>query len=125
MSNESVKNYWLGFIVAAVGIGWLIWLWRKQREVMPRPLHIGGRTTRYPLPAEETLREKPADDNLEAIEGIGPTYARRLNEAGITTYEQLSATKPAQLREITGVLRWNPADWISQAQRMGESEKLN
>jgi hypothetical protein len=43
MSNEQVRNYWLGFIVAAVGIGWLIWLWRKQREVMPRPLHITGR----------------------------------------------------------------------------------
>ncbi len=48
------------------------------------------------------LTDKTGKDNLEAIKGIGPVYVRRLHEAGIHTFEQLSQLEPEQLGEILG-----------------------
>jgi predicted flap endonuclease-1-like 5' DNA nuclease len=48
------------------------------------------------------LTDKAGRDNFEAIKGIGPVFARRLREAGIHTFEQLSRLTPGQLGEILG-----------------------
>ncbi len=48
------------------------------------------------------LTDKTGKDNLEAIKGIGPIFAKRLREAGIHTFEQLSQLTPGQLGEILG-----------------------
>jgi hypothetical protein len=61
-------------------------------------------------------------NDLTEINGIGPTFARRLNEAGITSFGQLAALDPEQARAITHAAEWqaDPADWIDQArQRVG------
>lgn len=61
-----------------------------------------------------------ATDDLTVIDGIGPTFAQRLNEAGILTYGQLANLEPDQVVEITHVANWqaDPADWIRQARAM-------
>jgi hypothetical protein len=118
MKNDHIRYYWLGFIAAAAGIGWLIWLWRKQIEVTPKPLYISGRTTAYPMSAEIPEVPEKSEDNLSAIQGIGPAYASRLNDSGITTFSQLAAADTESLIEITGVTRWNPEDWKDQAREM-------
>lgn len=43
-------------------------------------------------------------DNLQAIKGIGPVIAKRLNEAGIYTFEELSRLTPEELQEVMGPL---------------------
>jgi predicted flap endonuclease-1-like 5' DNA nuclease len=48
------------------------------------------------------LTDKSGNDNFQAIKGIGPVFAKRLREARITTFEQLSQLKPEQLGEILG-----------------------
>ncbi len=53
-----------------------------------------------PEPATEAQEFAP--DNLEAIKGIGPAIARKLNQAGIYTFEQLAAQTPASLRAALG-----------------------
>lgn len=56
-------------------------------------------------------------DNLESINGIGPTYARRLNEAGINSFATLAGAAPSKIAEIIGS-RARSADidsWIAQA----------
>ena len=118
MSDDHIRNYWLGFIVAAVGVSWLIWLWRKQREVMPKPLHISGRTAAYPVTADVEPDKPQEPDDLESIQGIGPAYARRLNDSGIATFAQLAKADPGELRTITGVTRWDPEEWIAEARTM-------
>lgn len=70
-------------------------------------------TTTAVLPAPPT-----AVDDLTRIKGIGPTYARRLQEAGIRTFAALAQQPPATLRQISGLQPWqaaDPADWIAQA----------
>jgi len=61
-----------------------------------------------------------AADDLSAINGIGPTFAKRLNEAGITTYQDLAALSGEQIKEITNVADWraDPNEWIIEAKDM-------
>ena len=45
---------------------------------------------------------KVAPDDLKVIKGIGTVIERKLNEAGIYTFEQLGNLTPADLRRILG-----------------------
>jgi predicted flap endonuclease-1-like 5' DNA nuclease len=50
------------------------------------------------------LTDKDGNDNFQAIKGIGPVFAKRLKEAGVTTFRELSQLKSKQLEEILGTL---------------------
>jgi predicted flap endonuclease-1-like 5' DNA nuclease len=55
---------------------------------------------------------------LEEVRGIGPTYAQRLNAAGIQNFTDLAACTVDQLREIIAPKTWQAIDfgaWIQQA----------
>jgi len=73
----------------------------------------GGRASTKPAPAATRA------DDLTAIKGIGPTFAKRLNDAGIMTFAALAAATPEQLREVTRAPAVaNPEEWIAQARSM-------
>jgi hypothetical protein len=65
---------------------------------------------------------KDADmpDNLTEIEGIGPAYAGRLNEAGTTTFSQFSELSVDQIREFMKLSesQGNPESWLEQAREL-------
>ena len=56
--------------------------------------------------------------------GIGPAIARRLDSAGISTYEKLADSTPAELSGLLAGIGGTPAgriaesDWIGQARRL-------
>ena len=50
------------------------------------------------------LVDKNGNHNFQAIKGVGPVFAKRLKDAGVLTFEQLSQLKPKQLEEILGSL---------------------
>lgn len=70
----------------------------------------------------------PSSDSLEAIKGIGPVFARRLNEAGILTFSDLARLSPEEIQAIVAPGRasrmFDIEDWIVQArqyaQQMGQ-----
>jgi predicted flap endonuclease-1-like 5' DNA nuclease len=66
-------------------------------------------------------------DDLTQLEGIGPTYAAKLRERGITTFADLAATDEATLAGIIDAPAWrriNYADWIAQAQLAATGDEL-
>ncbi|HLO16308.1 MAG TPA: hypothetical protein VK206_15855 [Anaerolineales bacterium] len=92
-------------------IGWLIeWIidwfyWRRRyAEKGTGPSEHPVRATAVPRQAikEPKPEAKPARDNLQVIKGIGPVIERKLNEAEITTFEQLGNLNPDDLRRILG-----------------------
>jgi predicted flap endonuclease-1-like 5' DNA nuclease len=64
-----------------------------------------------------------AKNDLTRIDGIGPTFGRRLNDAGINTFAELASSTPERVREVTRVAAWqgDPENWISQARALAEA----
>lgn len=55
-------------------------------------------------------------DDLTAIKGIGPTFAKRLNEAGYSSYADIAMASADALREATHAPAVaNPDEWIEAA----------
>lgn len=67
-------------------------------------------------PAPEKATRKAGADDLTELKGIGPTFARRLKEAGYTTYADIAAASADALREVTQAPAMaNPEEWIAEA----------
>ena len=104
----------LGLLIgwlAEWAIDWAYWRGRIQRvttENTDLQKRIASLEARKPEPMRSAknlpLVDKDGHDNFQAIKGIGPVFARRLKEAGVTTFEQLSKLKTGQLEEILGPL---------------------
>ncbi len=82
-------NVWLYFVLGLL-VGWLIewlidwWYWRRKCQ------QVG-------VSASVNLI-----DDLQQIRGIGPVIAKKLNDAGITTFAELADLTVTQLEEIVG-----------------------
>lgn len=60
--------------------------------------------------------EDTTGDDLEDIDGIGPSRVRALREAGITTFRQIAEMDEEELKEIIGhSANYSPRDIIDQA----------
>jgi predicted flap endonuclease-1-like 5' DNA nuclease len=58
---------------------------------------------------------------LQLIRGIGPAYARRLNEFGIQSFSDLADCKPEQIADIIKKKSWQAANiqlWIDEAKAL-------
>ena len=92
-------------------IGWLIeWVidyfyWRRryvEREVVRAPQPTSESRVAPVGDLEPRPAVKVAPDDLKVIKGIGTVIERKLNEAGIYSFEQLGNLTPADLRRILG-----------------------
>lgn len=91
-------------------IGWLIeWMidyfyWRR-RDAEKAPEIRETSAVRRSASLDEPKSQPAArvvPDDLKVIRGIGPVIERKLNDAGIYTFEQLGNLTVSQLRRILG-----------------------
>jgi len=103
----------LRFLTLAGAVAGAVWYARQRSEQQPAPA-TGEWTARQRLRAVPDPVTQHAADDLTDIKGIGPAYAQRLAELGITTFADLAAadaeTLAQQLEARSGV-----DDWIAQA----------
>lgn len=64
-------------------------------------------------------------DDLTQLNGVGPAYAKKLNEAGITSFAQVAAWKAADLEaldaDIPGIkAKADSGDWVKQAKELAK-----
>ena len=70
-------------------------------------------------PARKGRAKKAEGDALIDINGIGPTFEKRLNAAGLTTFAHIAEATADQLRAIVGDSKLaNIEDWITEAQQL-------
>ena len=115
-------------------IGWLIeWLidyfyWRRRyaekSEMSSRESIVENRVAPVAV-VESPPPVKVVPDDLKVIRGIGPVIERKLNEAGIETFEQLGNLTPADLRRILGKSIERLADEESLLQQARDLARRN
>lgn len=66
--------------------------------------------------AKATVTELTTDD-LTVIDGVGPTYAKRLVEAGIDTFKALAKADVEQVAETAKVSTKAAEGWIAEAKK--------
>ena len=106
------KAIWFGLIPAAAAV------------LVARRL---ARQLEFPRPAPEPVASAPPrtaiEDDLKAINGIGPVYGKRLKAAGVLSFAELAATSPQRLLEIVNATPGlaDPDAWIAEARQRATS----
>ncbi|MFC2026047.1 helix-hairpin-helix domain-containing protein [Chloroflexota bacterium] len=112
----------------------LVWLRKKQEEPTTTGIKTGlviPDVETEPLPAraptfpdEKIELEQPEEntaDDLTIISGVGPKMSKALNSFGISTFSQLAASDPNEIKqhlEDSGYRLGDPKSWIEQAQAL-------
>jgi len=74
------------------------------------------------MPVTKPIRPKTKKEILEVLKGIGPASVKRLNKAGVHTFDELAQLEPEDLRNILGnVLR---RAGITESQVIAEAKKF-
>lgn len=137
-SEENTFSWWwfgikVGVITAFVVL-WLLDQQKKKKLAQITNIDSLGEGMAIPLPDEapstieknsqpQVTPSKP--DDLRKIEGIGPKIQATLQAAGIVTFGQLAASKPADLKQIlvdAGIRIGYPDTWPEQAELAARNE---
>lgn len=54
-------------------------------------------------------------DDLKRVKGIGPVYAKKLAQQGITSFADLAAADPVALAADLEISEARASDWLTQA----------
>src|SRR4030095_4417307 len=95
-----VAMFVLGLLIgwlAEWAVDWVYWRGRIHR-VTSENTNLKERLTSLEAKKNQRIRsaknvpltDKDGNDNFQAIKGIGPVFAKRLKESGVTTFKQLS-----------------------------------
>lgn len=124
-----IPKFLIGLLVGTL-LAAAFWYWQKSTSAEDGALEVLDRLAASEARLRDLQRQTAAGsqppppayddslaDDLRLIEGIGPTYAKRLHDAGITSFEALAALPAEQLVEITGVRSMETAvEWIVAAE---------
>jgi predicted flap endonuclease-1-like 5' DNA nuclease len=98
---------------------WQNELQAARQEALRLQNELRARQAEPALAAPEVV----VPDDLEVIRGIGPAIDRKLNQAGVYTFEQLAELTPLSLRSILGDMierLANEESLITQARQLAE-----
>ena len=78
-----------------------------------------------PVLSEKIDLEEHQKDNLTLIDGIGPFLEKKLNEAGVYTFDQLAVLDAENIPLLTRAIGHIPGrierdDWVGQAKKLAE-----
>ncbi|MCP4303838.1 MAG: hypothetical protein GY788_02950 [bacterium] len=88
----------------------IVWLTREHLLPTPRVSHEPAPHYRSTPPPPQAV-----PDDLTAIKGIGPAYARKLTDLGIKSFRGLSELAPDAVADDLGTSPGTVAGWVAQA----------
>ncbi|MGF1667608.1 MAG: helix-hairpin-helix domain-containing protein [Acidimicrobiia bacterium] len=98
------------------GVAAVAWAMRDRFVSIASPREPEPPTFRVVTPPSAPPTPRASDpDDLTEVNGIGPVFARRLMEAGISTYAELARATPGRVAEVAGIPEARVTDWIEQA----------
>lgn len=89
----------------------------------PEPAPVQAQATPAPSPAPEaSLAPQASNDDISLIDGIGPTYQKKLEAAGITSFAQIAALDEAMINDLNEKLDLKgkivSGEWVEQAKEL-------
>lgn len=136
MREKHSQNFLIGLLIGTL-IGVAIWYWQKsttaedgaldlldrlavaERKVNKIRADFGQRVQQVEIDtavSDSIIIHPTEPDNLTKVKGIGPTYANRLKNANIQTYNQLKQLSVAKLAEILDINETWAANILTEAQ---------
>jgi hypothetical protein len=129
---QAVKKL-IRFAGIVAGIGAAVWLMKDRFLQIPE--HGDGEISPFRVPATDGNGAQPSStlvtpattepaeatggngdtDDLTEIKGVGPVYAQRLIDFGITSFAALAAADAAEAAEHLNLTTEQVQDWIEQA----------
>jgi len=100
---------WLWYVILAVLLLIVVWWLFSRRKTES----VDARTEK-----SVSRNGRASADDLTKLEGIGPKVAKVLNDAEITTFDDLARAKAADVKNVlneAGLQMMNPEGWIEQA----------
>ena len=104
----------------------------KAKKAAPKKAEAAPAADEAPKAEKKAAPKKAApkaaasagNDDLTQLKGVGPAYAKKLNEAGITSFAQLAALTPEGVTELEEKLnasgRVERDGWIEQAKELAK-----
>ena len=126
---KAIKVFFLGLICG--------WLYKWIIDKVYTDVQIQDITLEDPLPVvyselpaakeqaqpvNKAIRPKTKKEILEVLKGIGPVSVKRLNKAGVFTFDDLALLTPEELRAILGNVLKRAA--ITENQVIAEAKKF-
>lgn len=126
---KAIKVFFLGLLCG--------WLYKWIIDQVYSDVQVQNISSVDPLPMEyselpvakgqgiqvnKAIRPKTKKEILEVLKGIGPVSVKRLNKAGVFTFDDLALLKPEELRAILGNVLKRAA--ISENQVIAEAKKF-
>jgi hypothetical protein len=106
----------LRFFGVLVGLGTVIWVMRDRFISLALPREPEPPTFRVAPHPPQPIEEKPIQaDDLTVIKGVGPVYAARLVDCGVTSLTDLSVANAEALATAIEVPVARVTDWIAEA----------
>ena len=73
-----------------------------------------------PKAAAKAKTETAGSDDLTKLTGVGPAFATKLNEAGVTSFAQIAAWDDAEIERLDGEIsglktKAEKGDWVAEA----------
>jgi hypothetical protein len=118
--NQPIKNILrIGGVIAGLGAA----VWALRDKLLPAPEIPDGPPPRFRTGTGASAESAstgnkpgtPGADDLTVVKGIGPVYADRLTEAGITTFAELAAADIDAVCEAAKVSESTATSWMEQA----------
>lgn len=89
------------------GIGALVWAMRDR--------FVSLAVSREPEPPAFRTRSSEGLTPVDAIDGIGPVFAQRLNAAGMGSVEEMIGHRVAEVAAAAGVSESRAQGWLEKA----------
>lgn len=76
-----------------------------------------------PKSAAKAKTEAAGSDDLTQLTGVGPAFATKLNEAGVTSFAQIAAWTEAEIERLDGEIsglktKAEKGDWVAEAKKL-------
>lgn len=132
-------SFFIGLILGIM-IGWVLewildwWFWRGDLSDIGTAFAATAGSQDETRMTEEALNAPSSEtviadtDDLQKIQGVGRTYEKSLNDAGIYTFSALASATVEQIYEIVGQEHRediDPQSWIEEARNFASTHEGN